>query len=356
MLTGACLSRALGLPARARYASAACVIAAELPDADYVYRLGGPLLYFQHHRGWTHALWSLPLQAAVLTGLFAAVYAAASRRTMRHPERAAPANWLGLGGMCLLALLSHILLDWTNNYGVRPFAPWNPRWYAGNLVFIVEPLLLLILGGALILPWLLALVNGEIGARRSERPGQVPAAAALLLMVALWVYRGVQHSNAEAAVRTEDYRSGRAQRVTLNPYPINPNRWFAVAQTPQAFEMGFFDNRTSTFETDTMHQLPIPPETPAVKAAKKSWVGRVYLDWSKFPVVTDLGTAQQIHPDMDRDPGELRLRVVRFVDLRFGYPVLGVTGNANPLGAEAWVDAQGTVQRVFIARSEQKLP
>ena len=64
MLTGACLSRACGFPARARYATLACVVAAELPDADYVYRLGGPLVYFQHHRGWTHALWSLPFQAA----------------------------------------------------------------------------------------------------------------------------------------------------------------------------------------------------------------------------------------------------------------------------------------------------
>ena len=69
MLTGACLSRALGFPRRARYATLACVIAAELPDADFVYRIGGPVTYFQHHRGWTHAFWSLPLQAIFVVGL-----------------------------------------------------------------------------------------------------------------------------------------------------------------------------------------------------------------------------------------------------------------------------------------------
>lgn len=356
MLTGACLSRALGFPAKARYATVACVIAAELPDADYVYRFGGPLLYFQHHRGWTHALWSLPLQAAILTGAFALVHALRARRSRPTRPDSPPANWMALWGMSLLALLTHILLDWTNNYGVRPFAPWNPRWYAGNLVFIVEPLLLLILAGALVLPWLFSLVNGEIGARRSRRPGQVPALTALLLVVALWVIRGVQHASAEASVRTEDYRSGRAQRVSVNPYPVNPNRWFAVAQTSQAFETGFFDNRTSTFETDTTHALPVPPETAAVRAAKKSWLGRVYLDWAKFPVVTDAGSAEQVHPDFALDPDERHLRVVRFVDLRFGYPVYGVaSGGGNFLGAEAWVDAQGAVHRVFVGPAEQAL-
>ena len=356
MLTGACLSRALGFPAKARFATVACVIAAELPDADYVYRLGGPLTYFQHHRGWTHALWSFPLQAAVITAICYAAYATRSRWKSRRSLDPAPANWPALFLMCLLALLSHILLDWTNNYGVRPFAPWDRHWYAGNLVFIVEPLLLLFLGGALLLPWILSLVNKEMGARKSSRPGQVPALIALALTAGLWTYRAVQRSDAAAAIRHEDYRSGPVQSAMLSPYPISPYRWFAIVRTRRAFETGFFDTRVGTYDTDTMHLLPRPPETGAVVAAKKSWLGRVYLDWSKYPVVTDAGTVEQLHPELDLDPAERTLRVVRFSDLRFGYPVLGVAGSANPLGAEAWVDANGMVHREFLGSAEQKLP
>src|SRR5258708_24990923 len=39
-------------------------------------------------------------------------------------------------------------MDWTNNYGVRPLLPWNGKWFYGDLVFIVDPYLILILGGA----------------------------------------------------------------------------------------------------------------------------------------------------------------------------------------------------------------
>ncbi len=39
-------------------------------------------------------------------------------------------------------------MDWTNNYGVRPFLPWSSRWFYGDLVFIVDPYILLLIGGA----------------------------------------------------------------------------------------------------------------------------------------------------------------------------------------------------------------
>ena len=47
---------------------------------------------------------------------------------------------------CLGALL-HLFQDFTNNYGVRPFAPFNPKWYSWDIVFIIDPIML----GALIL-------------------------------------------------------------------------------------------------------------------------------------------------------------------------------------------------------------
>ena len=357
MLTGACLSRALGFPKKTRFATLACVIAAELPDADYVYRLGGPVTYFQHHRGWTHALWSLPLQALFVVGLMFAWKSA--RGAFRKERRRRPVSddpplrpallWL----MALLALCSHVLLDWTNNYGVRPFAPWNPHWYAGELVFIVEPVLLLLLGLALLLPLIFSLVHTEIGIRRTRYTGQWLAAAAILGMVALWAWRWQQHESAVQIAEREQYPGGRALKISANPYPISVYHWHVVVETPNNFATGGVDTRNVVMELD---QVPTPkaPTTLATLAGKHSQVGRVYLDWSKFPVTADLGTAAEIHPEIDLQPAEQKFRVVEFRDLRFGYDIWNLHGRASKtLSAEAWVDDGHQVQRMYLGRAEQ---
>jgi inner membrane protein len=354
MLTGACLSRSLGFPARARYATAACVLAAELPDADYVYRLRGPLVYFQHHRGWTHALWSLPLQAALVVALFYLLHA--TRRgwkQRRSTEEPSPANWPALFGMALLALGSHLLLDWTNNYGVRPFAPFQPRWYAGELVYIVEPLLLLVLSLALLLPFLFSLVHREMGIRRPRYQGRALATAALVLMVGLWIHRSFQRDNARTVVDAQEFRGGRILRESLNPYPIDPYRWHVVVETPQNFQTGTVDTRQGLFETDRQQIYAKPQVTLATLAAKQSWLGQVYLDWSKFPLVVDEGTVGEVHPELSVSAGEDALRNVVFSDLRFRYDVVGMHSARPQLSAEAWVDANRRVQEAFLGGSEQ---
>ncbi len=358
MLTGACIARACGFPARARYATAACVVAAELPDADYVYRLGGPLVYFQHHRGWTHALWSLPLQAAFVVLIFWLLHRV--RRTWkkrRSRDEPAPVRWPLLGAMALLALCSHILLDWTNNYGVRPFAPWNGRWYAGELVYIVEPLLLLVLSLALLLPFLFSLVHREIGVHRTRYSGQGMAAAALLLTAALWGYRALQRADALTLLHAQELRGGAELRTSMDPYPINPYRWHAIAETAVNFQAGNADTRTGILETDSQQIFAKPPTTLSTLAAKRSWLGHIYLDWSQFPVVVDAGSAAEVHPEMDLSPADRKLHVVQFSDLRFRYDAIGLRDSGKPpLGAEAWVDDERRVVRTFVGSSEQHLP
>ena len=48
----------------------------------------------------------------------------------------------------LIVTATHPILDWTNSYGVRFFLPWSSKWFYGDLVYIVDPYLWLILGGA----------------------------------------------------------------------------------------------------------------------------------------------------------------------------------------------------------------
>ncbi len=356
MFTGACLSRACAFPRRARYATLACVFAAELPDADIVYRLGGPVVYFQHHRGWTHALWSLPLQAALTVALVWLWHRIRGRhRRHRTGDHLPPLRWLALGGMALVALLSHILLDWTNNYGVRPFAPFNPRWYSADLVFIVEPTLLLLLSGALVLPILLSLTDAEIGARKPSSRGRGLAIAALTLTAALWLWRFDRHAAAIEIAARNEFSGGDPVRIAAEPYPVNPFRWHVIVETPANFQTGSVDTRIPVFETSPQQIYGKPRPAAVTLAAKGSRLGRVYLDWSRFPLVDETGNVAETHPEIDPLPGEAVLHVVRFRDLRYMYDALGLRGSTEPpLSGEVWVDGAQRIVRSSFGDAQQR--
>jgi len=56
-----------------------------------------------------------------------------------------------LRGMLLASIIvsaTHPFLDWTNNYGIRLLLPWYSKWFYGDLVFIVDPFIWVITGGA----------------------------------------------------------------------------------------------------------------------------------------------------------------------------------------------------------------
>ena len=59
--------------------------------------------------------------------------------------------FLSLVGSVLVVIATHCLVDFTNSYGWRPFPPFWDRWFYGDLVFIVDPYMWLILGGAIFL-------------------------------------------------------------------------------------------------------------------------------------------------------------------------------------------------------------
>ena len=41
--------------------------------------------------------------------------------------------------LATLSVLSHLLLDYTNDYGVHPLSPFSNQWFYGDTIFIVEP-------------------------------------------------------------------------------------------------------------------------------------------------------------------------------------------------------------------------
>jgi inner membrane protein len=91
-------------------------------------------------------------------------------------ERSQSASALGTALLyACLAGLSHILLDFTNNYGVRPFWPFSEKWYSWDIVFIFEPVMFTCLLLGLITPSLFSLIDKEIGARQRGPRGRIAA-------------------------------------------------------------------------------------------------------------------------------------------------------------------------------------
>lgn len=366
-LTGACLSRA-GFNRKAAYATLAMTLAAEAPDMDIAWSMRGPVAGFQHHRGITHTFIGLPVEALLVVGVVWLIHRWRTRRSeesatvspgaaAKTPPLPAPVRWGLLYLFVLIAMLSHLLLDWTNNYGVRPFFPFNPHWYAGSFVFIFEPVMFLALLLGLLAPALFGLVGSEIGARRSPFRGRGWAISALIAVVALWSWRWVEHDDAVQLATSAAYGmpgSAPAQvlRVTASPYPANPYRWHTVVDTPGFYQIARVDTLHSAVDTSPEQDLINKPQpSPAKQAAEASWLGRVYLDWSSWPLVSDIGPAA---PD-DAPPTAADWTGVSFRDLRFQYDTfLSRSGNQPPLSATVYVDSSGRVREMRFGKNVQK--
>src|SRR5664279_5409088 len=141
LLFGAVMARA-GLNRKTALATATLTLAAEAPDLDVLSRFGGSAFALNHHRGFTHSFLGVPLVAAAVVGLVYWIWRLRGRKT-RNPNQ--PPRWGLLFGYACLAGLSHIWLDYTTAYGVRPLWPFSERWISGDLVFIIEPVLLVVL-------------------------------------------------------------------------------------------------------------------------------------------------------------------------------------------------------------------
>ncbi len=320
-LTGACMGRA-GLNRKTALATATLTLAAEAPDLDVIGHFKGSVFGFAHHRGFTHSFLGIALVSAAVVGFMYLVWRLRGRKT-NDPNL--PPRWGLLFLYSYLAGLTHIVLDFTNNYGVRPFWPFSEKWYSWDIVFIVEPVILIVLAAGLALPALFSLINEEIGVRRKGPQGRFGATLALLGVVALWSVRDYEHRRAVNTLEARMYKGADPIRVSAYPYWWNPFQWYGVVETQDFFATMLIDSAIPDVDPEGRMQVRYKPEeTPATLATKKSYLGRVYLDWAQYPITE---TEQLEAPQQGY--------IVRFKDLRYDYP--GRTGR-SPLSASVELD------------------
>ncbi|HEX8774819.1 MAG TPA: metal-dependent hydrolase [Pyrinomonadaceae bacterium] len=341
-------------------ATTVCVIAANAPDADILALVGGRWSYLHHHRGITHSIVGTLLLALLIPAIFYVVGLLVARLRRNPPG-------LSFRGLLLASLITsatHTLMDWTNNYGVRPLQPWSSQWFYGDLVFILDPWLWLILGGAAFLLtertkgritawaalgltltgliifvprlrpgtnfpiistllWILGL-TGLVLAYRSglaRRYGRALAVVALGFVVVYWGALSLLHRS--AVTKTEAMAAGRASkngervvRTAAMPTLANPLRWQGMAETDRATYRYFLTLGRSAQEPAELvrYEKPQGSDAETIARASRHEAANVFLEFARFPVFQVEGDcASQL--------------LVQLADLRYTEPGPGPRGS-----------------------------
>ena len=264
-----------GLNRKTRFATLTLILAGNAPDIDLLARLRGSIAYLKYHRGISHSLIGVTVLALIIWGI---VYLLGKKASPK-PGLPLRARWLLLAAF--LGTGSHLLLDFTNAYGVRPFLPFSGRWYEWDNMAILDPLLLAILIVGLGLPWLLRLVSEEVGARKPRwAPGAVFCLGAML---ALWGIRDFAHRRALSILDSRTYAGENPQRFSALPVAVNPFTWTGVVETESAFHIVRVDALDANKLPEEMGTFEKPPLSAALAAAMKSPGGSVFLDFARFP-------------------------------------------------------------------------
>jgi len=306
-LTGLALSQA-GLNRKTRFATLALVVGANLPDVDLLTRFVGATTYLRYHRGITHSI----LGVAVLAVLLAGVIYYLGRRAA--PKKSGPPlNGRWLLAISLMATSSNLLLDFTNAYGVRPFLPFSGRWYAWDIMFILDPLLLALMAAGLGVSMLLRMVSEEVGARKPAFRGG--AIFALCSLVALCAVRDFAHRRVLGMLDAHIYAGENPQRVGAFPSPFNPFAWTGVVETDSVFHVLPANALGGDVDAEDTRVFRKAESSPALEAAMKTRTASLFLDFARFPWGQVLETDDGFHVTLQD------LRYISFAPERWGFTV-----------------------------------
>jgi inner membrane protein len=370
-LVGLTVAKA-GLQKLSPAATTVCVLAANAPDSDVVVGLfADRWTLLHHHRGITHAI----VGALTLAILLPLIVYGIDRLIARWRGRAPTVQLRGLFIASLIATATHPFLDWMNNYGVRPLLPWNSRWFYGDLLYIVDPFMWLMLGGAaflltsrtkfqrilwlalgVLLSWLVIFGPGRrefssprvlIGLwiaivvllivlfvmKAGQRWGAQIAFVSLVLVACYLIGLGVAHRRAGSvatsvaqAIANEHQES--VARLAVMPTLANPFRWDCAFETDAAtyrFSLGIPNGDRDSILI--RYPKPTGVLAAAIQQVSDDRRTKIFLDFARFPVARL------------QDPACTKETLVQFADLRYTEPgrarasfTLDLTFNCQSLG------------------------
>jgi inner membrane protein len=308
-LVGLMMSRC-GLDRGEKGTAVMLMLAANAPDIDAYPFFTNALDYLEIHRGYTHALAFAPLVALLPLAI------------VRGVTRTRPKFWEWIA--CILAVLSHLVLDWTNVYGIRMLLPFSDRWLRLDITNVVDPVIWLILLVAVAIPALLGLVSSTIGARKTSGLKRGWAFVALFALLGYESLRWNSHEKALGGLNALLYMDEPAHAVYAFPDSFGTMQWRGVVEGEGFFyEMpvdfsGNFSMRGAKLDYKIGH-------APTVDAAKETHTFQVFEKFDQVPF-------WRINPLVD-------VTEVVLLDLRFG----SITRTSG-FSASAMVEPDGRIR------------
>jgi inner membrane protein len=296
-LTALAMARA-GLNRITSRATLLLLISANLPDIDIATAPLGPLRYLEVHRGYTHCLLALPLMAALSVLMTAAIF----RRKL---------SWLSAWIVACLGVASHLLLDWTNGYGIRLLLPFSSRWFHLDVNSLYDVIILAALFLAAVWPSFAGLVHREIGAQVYK--GQASSIAVLTFFALFDIGRAVLHQRAADKLDSVLYGGEVPLRVAALPSRLNPFAWNGIVETPEGFRILRVDASSDFADPDASRFFEKMPRDPAITAANATPAFRYFQYFARFPVWTE----------QPAWIGSQRATRIDLTDLQFGAPNSG---------------------------------
>lgn len=222
-MTGAVISR-VGGDRKTPLATATLILAANAPDIDiYTVWTESSFGSIAFRRGWTHGPYFLAALPLIITALVLAWDRFVRRR--RNPSLA-PVNAAWTATLALVGTLSHPALDWLNTYGVRFLTPFSGTWFAGDSVFIIDPIWWALLAATLLL------------AKEGRSLGSVRRAAAVAATYPALLIGLSRAGDAMAIAAAEGFGLGEVREVMYQPRPANPFAAELIAVTDDAYHLG----------------------------------------------------------------------------------------------------------------------
>jgi inner membrane protein len=221
---------------------------------------------------------------------------------------------------CLAGVFSHLMLDWTNTYGIRLLLPFSSRWLHLDVTDVVDPWILLALLLAVAAPALAGLVSAEIGAKKSFGVKRGWAWVALVFLLAYEGGRFAAHQRALAVMGARLYEGKPAISLSAIPNRWTPFRWRGVAEG-DGYVVDVPVDLNAEFDPSAGRvDYPSPPNEAALRTRPFEVFGKFnQLPFWKTEKLAD-GTTR-----------------VQLIDLRFGTP------EQPGFAATAIVDATGVV-------------
>lgn len=303
-------------------------VACNIPDCDVVTALRGPVGYLQHHREYTHTLLLSPVMAlvAIAVTLLLGRIGFGPRWMPIFSKDRRPLRWIPAFFLAWLGVLSHLLFDWTNMYGIRMLLPLSGEWLRLDTVNVIDLWIWAIFFFALVAPWLSKLVSSEIGAKSGR--GQGMAIVALCALCAYEYGRFLAHDRALQILNARLYQGVAASRFAAFPNGYNPLAWRGLVETKEFVSFHEINLLLPDFDPNGGEIYYRADPHPAFAPAMQTEAFQVFRNFSQFPFWR-----------VRTVPGESGKYRVEGIDLRFGTP-------AQPaFVASAVVDAQGRVEQ-----------